>query len=133
MATGPTLLVVEDDEITREGLAAVLRTAGYTVATAGDGAVALRYLREHIPPALVLLDMMMPVHDGWTFLHWQLRDPALATVPVLVMTALGVGSGEWAVGLGARGYLLKPFDSPALLHEVKRCLEAAEQRSGQTR
>jgi hypothetical protein len=48
------------------------------------------------------------------------------------MTALGVGSGEWAVGLGARGYLRKPFDSPALLHEVKRCLEAAEKPSGQT-
>jgi CheY-like chemotaxis protein len=121
-STGKTLLVVEDDIITREGLAVVLREAGYTVAVAANGTDAIDHLLAN-PTSLVLLDMMMPACDGWSVLHRHLKDLALTAIPVVIMTALGVASLEWAIGLGAAGYLRKPFDVPALLQEVQRCLE----------
>ncbi len=116
-----TILIVEDDDETREGFAIVLSDHGYQVASARTGQDALEYLQTHSLPALIILDMFMPGMDGWYFLklwkrHWD-------TVPVLVTTALKVGSDEWAKSLGACAWLEKPVDPSLLLQEVKKCLE----------
>src|SRR5437868_7977119 len=86
MAPDKTVLVVEDDEIVREGLASVLREAGCRVDTAGSGTQALAYLKARPAPDLVLLDMLMPDGDGWEFMRVRARDPALSAVPILILT-----------------------------------------------
>jgi CheY-like chemotaxis protein len=121
LSPGKTLLVVEDDDIAREGLAVVLGRAGYEVAQAANGQEALDYLRRAPTPAAILLDMLLPQCDGWYFLAQRQQDPTWAAVPVLITTALGVASKDWAESLGAAGYLHKPFDVETLLHEVERC------------
>jgi CheY-like chemotaxis protein len=138
MASTKTVLVVDDDEVIREGLAVVLRDAGYAVVAVGNGREALEFLHRNPVPDLVLLDMMMPGCDGWAFLRARYRDPALAAVPVVVLTAIGVACPEWAASLGADGLLHKPVDMALLLEEVNGHLagqhaavrEAAEQVSG---
>src|SRR5439155_10806734 len=121
-ATGPTLLIVEDNEITRAGLATVLQREGYSVVTAQDGKEALESLVHGPTPDLILLDMLLPGVDGWQFLNRRRPDPALASVPVVITTALGIASPEWATSLGATGLLQKPIDTGPLLREVRRCL-----------
>jgi CheY-like chemotaxis protein len=122
MGTGQLLLVVEDDELVRQGLAVVLEEAGYVVVTAANGREALTYLRHHLPPALILLDMMMPAADGWHFMDLRDQDTGLAAVPVLIMTAIGVACEEWASSLGAVGYLRKPVSEGELVGAVDATL-----------
>jgi two-component system response regulator MprA len=117
---GGTLLIVEDNEVVRARLAVVLRRAGYAVALAANGQEALSALRGGLRPDLILLDMLLPVADGWRFLERR-RQPALAAVPVVILTGLGVASPEWATALGAAGLLRKPAETEALLREVRRC------------
>ena len=117
---GKTILVVEDDDVTREGFGIVLKEHGYQVAFARNGQDALEYLQTHDAPDLISLDMFMPGMDGWHFL--KLRNRRWLSVPVLVTTALKVGSDEWARSLGAWGLLEKPVDPVSLLHRVKTCL-----------
>ncbi|HEV2126402.1 MAG TPA: response regulator, partial [Chloroflexota bacterium] len=89
---------------------------GYPVTTAGNGIEALAAVeREH--PSLILLDMRMPVLDGWGFAR-QLRARGVH-LPILVMTA-AQDAGSWAEEIGAEGYLAKPFDLLDLLDEVAR-------------
>jgi CheY-like chemotaxis protein len=64
--------------------------------------------------------MMLPDMDGWQFMQARMRDAALAGIPVVVTTALGVSSPEWAASLGAVGLLRKPFDADLLAQAVKR-------------
>jgi CheY-like chemotaxis protein len=118
--TGKTILVVEDDDITRAGFGVVLREHGYLVAEAANGKEALDYLRTHPAPNLILLAMFMPVMDGWRFLKH--RDAAWAAIPVVIVTTLGVASDDWAASLGACGCLRKPVSVEALLEQVGRCL-----------
>jgi twitching motility two-component system response regulator PilH len=119
---GSTVLVIEDNTIQREGLAAVLRQQGFTVLTAENGHDALNCLSSSIPN-IILLDMLMPNGDGWWFLEQRKSLPALSFVPVIITTALAVAGGEWASSLGAAGLLRKPFDAEPLLAEINRCLE----------
>ncbi|HEV3257652.1 MAG TPA: response regulator, partial [Gemmataceae bacterium] len=119
-AAEKTILVVEDDEITREGMAVVLTREGYKVVGVGSGREAVSSLRRGLDPCLILLDMMLPDMDGWQFMQARMRDAALAGIPVVVTTALGVSSPEWATSLGAVGFLRKPFDIEVLAQEVKR-------------
>jgi CheY-like chemotaxis protein len=133
MADG-TLLLVEDHKITGECLAFVLGWAGYHVVGVPDGKVALDYLLNHPPPDLILLDMLMPPprYDGWRFLARRRLVPALAAIPVVITTGLGIASEEWATSLGACGLLKKPFDPETLLAEVRRCLPAGALRTAIT-
>lgn len=117
---GKSILVVEDNEIARLGLIVVLNRPGYAVASAQDGAAVLELLRGAQVPDLVLLGMMIPVVDGWSFLDQRRRDPALARVPVIITTALGVASTEWATSLGAAAWVRKPIEVDELLTEVRR-------------
>jgi DNA-binding response OmpR family regulator len=118
---GQTILVVEDDPITREGLTVILERAGYRVVAAKDGREALAHLRAKPPPGLMLLDLMLPVEDGWLLLDRRRRELALAAVPVVLVTAFGDGDPDWATPFDVAGYLVKPVDVNALLAEVRRC------------
>ena len=84
---GKVVLVVEDDRLAREALCAILQGAGYAARGAADGAEALGALRRGALPDLILLDLMMPVLDGWQFRREQLRDPGLAGVPVVICSS----------------------------------------------
>jgi CheY-like chemotaxis protein len=115
------ILVVEDNPVALEGLAVVLGRAGYAVATAINGREALDYLHRRPPPDLIVLDMLMPVLDGWHFLAQVRREPWLARVPVVVTTGT-ILTPEWANSQGCAGLLRKPVDEAELLREVGRCL-----------
>ena len=117
--SNPSILIVEDDVAVREAMAVFLAGAGYEVAEAGDGAEALRYLRGSAGVGLILLDLMMPVMNGWEFRHEQAKDPALAEIPVVVVTA-DHGAAQKAAAVGAAGCLLKPIEFPELLAFVGR-------------
>jgi CheY-like chemotaxis protein len=120
MTACDTVLLVEDNGVLREGLAHVLRQAGYAVASAGDASEALAYLRSHPPPAVILLDLVLPVLDGWHLLGQLKQLPASASVPIAVVTATAL-TREWAQAQGCAGVVWKPFDTGALLAELRRC------------
>ncbi len=88
-AADPTVLIIDDDVGSRTALAEVLTDEGYSVATASDGAEALRYLREGHRPKAILLDLMMPGIDGWDFRAEQKRDAGLSGIPVIAISAAG--------------------------------------------
>lgn len=112
-----TVLIVDDDFDVRETLADVLRDEGYQVAVAVDGVDALEYLRANEAPALILLDWMMPRMDGAQFRLEQQKDPKMASVPVVLLTA-DVRTSEKARSLNAEAYLKKPVKLEALLEAV---------------
>ncbi|MGK3996505.1 response regulator [Sorangium sp. So ce1024] len=111
------IFVIEDDRGVSEALVEVLTDEGYDVTTAGNGAEALARLRDAPTPALIVLDLMMPVMDGYAFRAEQLRTPAIADVPVIVLTA---GSAPRAAELGHVELLKKPIDLGALLDAIER-------------
>jgi len=82
------ILVVDDEHLLRTPVAAVLRQAGYVVECAASGEEALRAL-ESAKPELILLDLMMPGMDGWDLRHEQKRDPRIADIPVIAVSAAG--------------------------------------------
>src|SRR5262245_56142664 len=83
------VLIVEDDADLREMMAQILTMEGFDSATATNGREALEYLSHSSDiPQLILLDLMMPVMDGWEFQRQRRRDPVLADVPVVVLSAL---------------------------------------------
>lgn len=108
-----TILVVEDDLDIREVMRMVLEASGYEVLEAGDGAEALVAVRAH-RPSVILLDLMMPGMDGFQFRESQLQDPAIAAIPVVIVSGGGTVP-ERASELGAAGYLVKPTDVQRLL------------------
>jgi CheY-like chemotaxis protein len=114
--TPHSILVVDDDESIVETLAEFLHMEGYIVETAANGAEALGTI-ERVEPSLVLLDMRMPVLDGWGFVR-ALRDRG-RKLPILVMTA-AQDARQWAEEVGAVGYLAKPFDLLDVLSAVER-------------
>jgi CheY-like chemotaxis protein len=114
-----SVLVIEDDEATREAVALLLASEGCRVATAGNGRVALEQLRKGEHPDLIVLDLMMPIMDGWQFRAEQRRDPALAGIPVLIISAAGDVRRQ-AASLGAIEYLDKPVDPVVLLDAIRR-------------
>jgi CheY-like chemotaxis protein len=114
-----TILVVEDDADIRSALCAILEDEGYRVACAGDGQEALAALRSGVCPAVILLDLMMPVMDGADFRAAQLRDPHLAAIPIVVLTADG-RLQDAAQALGAAAAFAKPFELKVLLRALDR-------------
>jgi CheY-like chemotaxis protein len=114
------ILVVEDNEAAREGLAFVLRREGFDVPLAADGQQALDLLRVGPHPDLIILDLVLPVLDGWQVLH-RLRDEMHSAVPVLVTTGT-VLPPPWAERHECEGFLRKPVEAGLLLEEIRRCL-----------
>jgi CheY-like chemotaxis protein len=114
-------LVVEDNDVAREGLAVALRREGYGVVPAANGQEALDHLHTGPRPDLVLLDMLMPVLDGWHFLERLPRESPAPLPPVVVMTSINL-TREWALDHGCHGFLRKPIETNRLLEEVRRCV-----------
>ncbi len=81
------ILVVDDDPVIREAIQCLLEMEGYRVAVAHDGEQALQQLRSGLDPALILLDVHMPVKDGFQFRREQLAIPGLATIPTIIWSA----------------------------------------------
>jgi CheY-like chemotaxis protein len=111
----PTIFIVEDDVDTREMLGRFLELEGYHVESAANGKVALERLDAGAPACVILLDLMMPVMDGWQFRREQVQHAALADIPVIVVSAAGGGRLEQ---IDADAYLSKPVDLDELLEHV---------------
>ena len=108
----PLVLVVDDDATARELVQRHLERAGFAVVTARGGQEGLRLVRE-LRPAAVTLDIMMPDLDGWTVLAAMKGDPALASIPVVLMSIVEEKNRGYA--LGAADYLVKPVDRSKLV------------------
>jgi DNA-binding response OmpR family regulator len=114
----PTVLVVEDDRSLRDLVVDALRFAGYTVDSAANGSDAIESVERRIP-SLILLDMRMPVMDGWTFSR-ELRRRGFAS-SIVVMTAAQSAS-TWADEAQAAAFLEKPFELGELIATVESVL-----------
>jgi two-component system response regulator MprA len=119
MQVNHTVLIVDDDTDIRDTIRLVLEHKGYRAMAASNGEEALRLLGAGDPVDLILLDMMMPVMDGWGFRNSQPDGPAFVTIPVVVLTGDGRASSK-AAAIGAAGYLRKPLDLDDLLETVAR-------------
>ncbi len=120
------VLVVEDDAEIRETMIEVLEEAGYRAIGASDGVEALAQLRDPADSwCVVLLDLMMPNMDGWSFRAEQLRDPALSPIPVVIVSATS-DVDEAAVKLQVAAHLTKPVPLAKLVDVVDQfCPRAA--------
>ena len=113
------ILVVEDDPDIREMEIAVLEDVGYTVAAAMNGADALDYLRESVRPCLIMLDLMMPVMDGFEFCRERRKDADLAKIPVVIVSAIARDDPR-IVDSGVVAHIRKPLDIELLIGTVAR-------------
>ena len=118
MHEGRRVLVVDDDEIIRGFVSEALQDEGYEIRTAANGRHALDVLREW-KPNLIVLNLMMPEMDGWTFRAEQRKLPEAADVPVVVLSAVRDLRAQ-AAALGAASVLGKPFELDDLLQTVSR-------------
>ncbi len=120
MSQSASVLVVEDDRDIREIVMETLADEGYRTVAAANGREALEHLRSGAPlPNVILLDIMMPVMDGRTFRAHQLGDPAIAAIPVVVMTA-DADVATIAVELHAALHLKKPVSLEQLFAVAKQ-------------
>jgi CheY-like chemotaxis protein len=111
------ILVVDDDPGIRESLREVLEDEGYHVTCMANGQEALDHLKAASPrPCVILLDLMMPVMDGWQFRRQQKLDPAIADIPLVVITA----TGKRPVLIDAAELVMKPLDLKQLFAAVER-------------
>jgi len=108
------VLIVEDDSMARELLAAVLEEEGFTVTEVAEGRAALRRLREHLANVIVL-DMAMPVMNGWEFLAAKAQMSKTARIPVVVVS----GSPPPRLTPGVVAWMEKPVDFDVLLRALK--------------
>lgn len=113
------VLVVEDDEAISDAISLLLEDEGHQVTQAADGHTALEALRDGERPSLILLDVTMPVMNGLEFRAEQLRDDALAAIPVVLCTA-DARSEERARAMGVTEWLRKPLDPIRLLQLVAK-------------
>jgi CheY-like chemotaxis protein len=113
------ILLVEDDPDISDMMELYLRSEGYAVAAAANGQEALSYLERSGRPALILLDLMMPVMNGWEFRERQRQHPGLAQIPVVLLSADSKVPEE-AARLGAASYLRKPVEFDTLLKVIER-------------
>jgi CheY-like chemotaxis protein len=119
MTPGKSILLVEDDPSTREALQLFLQGAGHQVLCAADGRQALDQLRRDPAPDLIFLDMVMPGMSGEEFRRRQLQDPALAPIPVVVVSGF-TEVAEKIDSLGEVGYLQKPVEPEELRAVIRR-------------
>jgi CheY-like chemotaxis protein len=123
LGDGADILLVEDDEDLSEVLADLLTDCGYQVATATHGGEALNYLAANPRPSLILLDWMMPVMDGEEFCRQKAGYPAIADVPVFLLSARGDPPATM-VALGIQ----RVFRKPLLFEQLKAAIESVLKR-----
>lgn len=109
-------MIVEDDRDTREMLGRFLELEGFDVRTAANGELALQALQEDSDPCVIILDLMMPVMNGWQFREAQASDPRFSRIPVVVVTA--AGPRDDIPSINADGWLSKPVDFDRLLATI---------------
>lgn len=126
--SGPLLLIIDDDAITRETLAGLLSESGYEIKSAASGPVGIE-MTSRLNPDVVLLDVMMPVMDGFEVCRLLRKDPKLAEVPIIMITALDDQESR-LMGLeaGADDFLSKPFNSVELEIRLKGLRQVARYR-----
>lgn len=123
MSTQRNILLVEDNELNRDMLSRRLRRAGFEVALAADGVEALRKI-EWDKPALVLLDMNLPLIDGWTVCTRVRENKAISATPIIALTAHAMPEDrDRALAAGCDEYATKPIDFPDLLGKISKLLE----------
>ncbi len=119
-----TLLLVEDNELNRDMLRRRLNRAGYSVLLAADGEEALDLMRSQ-RPALVLMDMNLPVMDGWTACRLARAQEETCGIPILALTAHAMEADrQQALEAGCDDFATKPIDFPALLSKIERLLDS---------
>jgi CheY-like chemotaxis protein len=111
------ILIVDDDEELRETLGELLSEEGFEIVEAGDGADALTRLSKEAHPNLILLDLMMPNMDGWQFHRELQKNGALASIPVVVMTAAGQRISNT---IDVKDVLHKPFTLDEVIAIISR-------------
>jgi len=129
-ASGRTLLVIEDDADIRETLDGLLSMDGFRVMGCSNGREALDWLHSSSKPDVILLDLMMPVMDGWQFRVAQKQDPELANIPIVALSADATAK---AAAIDADAYLKKPVEYETLVDTIDHLLIASEQRELQAR
>lgn len=113
------ILIVDDDPGIRNMLTELLEDEGYTVTSATNGQEAITFLQSNIhPPCVILLDLMMPVMNGWQFRSIQQQDPNLASIPIVVLSAVDNIQKE-AAKIGANALIAKPVNIDNLLETVE--------------
>ena len=110
------ILIVDDDPDIRDSLKEVLEDEGYEVNGVANGREALDYLRRGQRPCVILLDLMMPVMDGWQFRKEQKQDADIAGIPLVVITA----TGKRPVLIDAAELVMKPLDLTQLFAAIER-------------
>ena len=110
------VLVVDDDIDTLNSMNEILQSEGFDTVCAQDGQQAWELMQRAPGPDLVVLDLMMPKMDGWTFRMHQRRDPKLATIPVVVVSGFTAN----VIDESAEAIFAKPIDLPAFIEAVKR-------------
>lgn len=120
-----TLLLVEDNEMNRDMLSRRLKRRGYQVELAVDGQQGVDMCRE-LRPDLVLLDMSLPVKDGWQVARELKGDESVAAIPLVALTAHAMADDrQRAIQAGCDDYDTKPVDLPRLLEKIERLLDKA--------
>jgi CheY-like chemotaxis protein len=120
--TGLSVLIVEDNYDSRDMLRQIVGSTGATALSAANGEEAIALLATKAPPDLVFCDLVMPRMDGYQFMDWLRRQPHLARIPVIAVSALGAQADimkTWSAGFS--GHLVKPVDFwtiAAQLHRV---------------
>lgn len=114
-----TILVVDDNADIRNSLARLLRVFGFRTAVAANGRAALDHLRDDPSTGLIVLDLMMPVMDGWEFRSEQVQDARFADIPVVVCS--GAGSVEGQPSFEGTVAFRKPVDPDQLVALARRC------------
>ncbi len=112
------ILVVEDDDDIRDSLKELLEEEGYDIDTAANGLQALARMQGPTLPHVILLDLMMPVMDGWQFQQELRQVPAYSEIPVIVISAGKV----FREPLNAKAFIPKPLDAGVLLETVESLL-----------
>jgi CheY-like chemotaxis protein len=110
-----TILVVEDNDDVREMMSITLQLEGHNVVTAANGRQALEVLHRGTDPCMILLDLMMPVMNGWQFQEEVAKDPKLRDIPVVIVSA---AAGERGKQTSAAAFIPKPIDVDKLLDVV---------------
>jgi CheY-like chemotaxis protein len=114
MSDSARILIVDDDREVRDTLQNILTVEGYQVVSVANGLEALELLDGGYRPCIILLDLMMPIIDGWQFLAERSASPALATIPVLVITATAIST----IAHQHTAVLRKPFPLQDLLDRI---------------
>lgn len=118
----PKILLVEDNEMNRDMLSRRLQKRGYEVVIAEDGEQGVR-LAQSETPALVLMDMSLPVLDGWEATRQLKADPATRSIPIIALTAHAMaGDRERALEAGADDFDTKPVELTRLLEKIEALL-----------